>query len=352
MATSAVTFPVSDTAAARCPSTLKRFAKFLKTLALKKPLAFFGLMFIVTMFVVAAFPAVFATHDPARVDVSPRFTNYCLGPADTFLCPTLRETNDLTGKSRVVEGKVSVPLGTDQSGRDTYSRIIYSTRWALYVGVGSVLISSFLALTIGVTCGYFGGLYDATVQRFVDAVMALPTLVVLLALPSMIGRISLTGPIPIDEPRITFFKLVVILGVLGGAGGSRVIRASVISIRSAQYLEAARTLGATNRRIMLRHVVPNIFGALMVQATIGLGGVILAESALSFLGFGVVDPTKPTWGQMLNLGQQVASVKPWQAVWPGLFIGLAVLSFNMLGDGLRDLLDPRMRGAGGGFGRS
>ena len=123
------------------------------------------------------------------------------------------------------------------------------------------------------------------------------------------------------------------------------IRASVISVRSAQYLDAARTIGATDRRIMIRHVLPNIFGALMVQATISLGGLILAEAALSFLGFGVVDPNKPTWGQMLNRAQQVASVHPWQAIWPGLFIALAVFSFNMLGDALRDLLDPRLRGS-------
>jgi peptide/nickel transport system permease protein len=219
----------------------------------------------------------------------------------------------------------------------------------MYTGLLAVGISSVLALLIGVTCGYFGGLWDAIAQRFVDAIMALPTLVVLLALPSMIGRWDLDGGLPFDEGRITFFKLAVVLGVLGGAGGSRVIRASVIGVRSAQYLEAARVIGARDSRIMLRHVVPNIFGPLMVQATIGLGGVILAESALSFLGFGVVDPDTPTWGQMLQLAQGVASVRPMQAVWPGICIALAVFSFNMLGDALRDLLDPRLRGAKGGF---
>jgi len=165
----------------------------------------------------------------------------------------------------------------------------------------------------------------------------------------MIGQVDLDGPLPFDEPSITFFKLTVILGFLGGISGSRVIRASTISVRSAQYLDAARTIGAHDGRIMLRHVVPNIFGALMVQATISLGGLILAEAALSFLGFGVVDPNKPTWGQMLNRAAQVSQAHPWQAVWPGLFIALAVFSFNMLGDALRDLLDPRLRGAKGGF---
>jgi peptide/nickel transport system permease protein len=253
------------------------------------------------------------------------------------------------GTTRTVRGSISEPLGTDQLGRDTYTRLVHGTRWALYIGLLSVGLSSVLALLVGVTSGYFGGAYDSVLQRVVDAIMALPGLVVLLALPTMIGSADLDGPLPLDEGRITFFKLALVLGVLGGAGGSRVIRASVIGVRSSQYLEAARVIGATDARIMLRHVVPNIFGPLIVQATIGLGGVILAESALSFLGFGVVDPDTPTWGQMLGLAQTVASVKPMQAVWPGIAIGLAVFSFNMLGDALRDLLDPRLRGAKGGF---
>jgi peptide/nickel transport system permease protein len=212
-----------------------------------------------------------------------------------------------------------------------------------------VTISSLLSLLIGVTCGYFGGTFDAVVQRFVDAIMALPALVVLLALPQMIGRWDMDGPLPFDKSSISFFKLAVVLGVLGGAGGSRVIRAAVISVRSAQYLEAAKVIGARDARIMVRHIVPNIFGPLMVQATIGLGGVILAEAALSFLGFGVVDPNKPTWGQMLNQAQVLASIRIQGVVWPGICIALAVFSFNMLGDALRDLLDPRLRGAGGSF---
>ncbi|MBA4179989.1 MAG: hypothetical protein C0506_05310 [Anaerolinea sp.] len=329
---------------------LSRAVSFIALLARRKPMGFAGLLFIVLMVLVAAFPRVIATHDnPGATSVAPRFQSYCLGPRDTFLCPTVVERSALTG-DRTVPGSLKQPFGTDSVGHDNYSRIVFGARWALYVGVGAVLISTTIALVVGLTSGYFLGKYDAAVQRVVDAVMALPTLVVLLALPAMIGKADLDGPLPFDEPSVTFFKLVVILGILGGAGGSRVIRASVISVRSAQYLDAARTIGATDGRIMLRHVLPNIFGALMVQATISLGGLILAEAALSFLGFGVVDPNKPTWGQMLNRAQQVASVHPWQAIWPGLFIALAVFSFNMLGDALRDLLDPRLRGARGGFG--
>ena len=326
-----------------------RFLGFLNTLARKKPLGFISLVILVFLFILALFPQVFATHDPADTNAGPRLQNYCLGPSDTFLCPTLVEKSVISG-DRVVKGSLSEPFGTDELQRDVYSRAIYGARWAIYIGFIAVTISSVLSLAIGVSCGYFGGTYDATVQRFVDAIMALPALVVLLALPQMIGKWDIDGPLPLDEPRITFFKLALVLGILGGAGGSRVIRSAVIGVRSAQYLEAARVIGCRDTRIMVRHVIPNIFGPLMVQATIGLGGVILAEAALSFLGFGVVDPNKPTWGQMLNQAQRLASVRVQGVVWPGLFIALAVFSFNMLGDALRDLLDPRLRGAKGNFG--
>jgi peptide/nickel transport system permease protein len=330
-------------------TTIARFFGFLSTLARKKPLGFISLVILVFLFILALFPQVFATHDPADTIAGPRLQNYCLGPSDTFLCPTLVEKSVISG-DRVVKGSLSEPFGTDELQRDVYSRAIYGARWAIYIGFIAVTISSLLSLAIGVSCGYFGGKYDATLQRFVDAIMALPALVVLLALPQMIGKWDIDGPLPLDEPRITFFKLALVLGILGGAGGSRVIRSAVIGVRSAQYLEAARVIGCRDTRIMVRHVIPNIFGPLMVQATIGLGGVILAEAALSFLGFGVVDPNKPTWGQMLNQAQRLASVRVQGVVWPGLFIALAVFSFNMLGDALRDLLDPRLRGAKGNFG--
>ncbi len=310
---------------------------FVKTLARRKPLGFAGLLFIGGMLVVAAVPGVFATHSPSQ-QAAERYQSYCVGPQDTFLCPTQHEAASGVFQLATAthEGSISEPLGTDKLGRDIYSRMVYGTRIAVYVGFGSVLVSSMLGLVIGVTSGYFLGKYDAVVQRLVDAIMAMPTLVVLLALPAMIG-----GP--------TFTKLILILGILGSAGGSRVIRAAVIGVRGSQYLDAARTIGATNMRIMLRHVVPNIFGTVMVQATVSLGTVILAESALSFLGFGVSDPNQPSWGGMLQLGQEIASQRPLQAVWPGLGIALAVFSFNMFGDAMRDLLDPRLRGAKGSF---
>jgi peptide/nickel transport system permease protein len=325
-----------------------RFLGFFVTLAKRKPMGFVSLIILVFMFVVAAAPDIFATHPAASTDAGPRLQNYCLGPTDTFLCPTLVERSAISG-NRTIEGSLSEPFGTDQLQRDVFSRVVYGARWAVYIGFFAVTISSLLSLLIGVTCGYFGGKYDAIVQRFVDAVMALPGLVVLLALPQMIGQWDIDGPLPLDDNSITFFKLAVVLGLLGGAGGSRVIRSAVIGVRSSQYLEAARVIGAHDARIMIRHVIPNIFGPLMVQATIGLGGVILAEAALSFLGFGVVDPNKPTWGQMLNQAQVISSIRIQGVIWPGICIALAVFSFNMLGDALRDLLDPRLRGAKGSF---
>lgn len=317
------------------PTALGRFFGFFRTLAKTKPLGFVSLVIIVLLGVLAVAPGLFATHEPADTRAGVRLQKYCLGPEDTFLCPTVVERSATFG-DRTVPGTLSNPFGTDQLGRDNYSRIVYGARNAFYVGLGAVLISSALALFIGVTSGYFGGTYDAVVQRLVDAVMALPVLVVLLAATTMLGGAS-------------FGKLIVLLGLLGGFSGSRVIRSAVIAVRSAQYLDAARVIGATDVRIMVRHVVPNIFGPLMVQATIGVGSIILAEAALSFLGFGVVNPDQPTWGQMLQISQQIASIRPDQLVWPGLFIALAVFSFNMLGDALRDLLDPRMRGARGSF---
>jgi peptide/nickel transport system permease protein len=345
----AVTLPQLGQVERPAPGFFGRLWGFFTTLARRKPLGFAGLVIIVIMVILGLFPNLFATHEPADAFATP-FQERCLGPEGSFLCPSKTETSFITGETQTVVGSPSEPFGTDQLGRDIYSRVIHGARWAMYIGLLAVTLSSLIGLVIGVTSGYFGGMYDSIVQRFVDAIMAIPALVLLLALPTMIGGMDLDGPLPFDEGRITFFKLALVLGVLGGAGGSRVIRSAVIGVRSSQYLEAARVIGARDSRIMLRHIVPNIFGPLMVQATIALGGVILAESTLSFLGFGVTDPDTPTWGQMLDLSRRYTSVEPWGILWPGLAIALAVFSFNMLGDALRDLLDPRLRGAKGSFG--
>lgn len=337
----AVPIPRLAESRAAASNQVARFFGFLLLLARRKPLGCAGLVVLVLMLVIAVAPGMFSTHEPGA-DVGPRYRSYCLGPKDTFMCPTKVDPGlELAGvvitPPTIEGGQYDTPLGTDQLGRDIYSRIMWGTRIAVQVGFGALALSAAVSLLIGVSSGYLAGKFDLVLQRLVDSVMAFPPLVVLLALPNMIG-----GP--------SVGKLIMILGILGGIGGSRVIRSSVLGLRSLQYIDAARTIGAHDVRIMLVHVVPNILPTLMVQATIGLGATILAESALSFLGLGVQENSRPTWGYMLNLGRGVASQYPWQAIWPGLAIAIAVFSINMLGDALRDLLDPRLRGGSSNFG--
>jgi len=224
-------------------------------------------------------------------------------------------------------------MGTDNLGRDVYSRVVYGAAVSVTVGFGAVLLANVLATVIGITSGYFGGAYDICVQRVVDAWQSFPFLVVILSLMAVLGPGML--------------NLILALGVLGAAAGSRVIRGTTISVMQNTYVEAARALGAGHPRIMLRYVLPNVAATIIVLATIGLGAAILAESALSFLGFGV-PPPYPSWGAMLSgSGRSFMYRAPWMAIWPGAAISLAVFGFNMLGDALRDVLDPRLRGGGG-----
>jgi peptide/nickel transport system permease protein len=256
----------------------------------------------------------------------------CLLLATALLAPLLApyEPADPSGP-RLATPTAEHLLGTDNSGRDIFSRIVYGARVAAGVGFGAVSISTTLALLIGISTGYLGGKVDAVVQRFVDAVMALPGLVLLLAI------VTITGS--------GLRQLIVILGLLGAAGASRIVRSAVLGIRNVQYLEAARSVGATNVRVMLRHVLPNIFAPVMVSSTVGLGAVILAEASLSFLGLGINDPSQPTWGQMLQQARRFINTDFNYVIWPCLAITLVVFAINMLGDALRDLLDPRLRGS-------
>ena len=225
-------------------------------------------------------------------------------------------------------------MGTDNLGRDIFSRVVYGARVSVSVGFGAVLLANFLAATIGITSGYFGGKYDICVQRVVDAWQSFPFLIVILSIMAVLG------------PGL--LNVILALGTLGAAAASRVIRGATISVAQNQYIEAARAIGAGHVRIMWRYVFPNVTATIIILATIGLGGAILAESALSFLGFGV-PPPYPAWGAMLSgSGRSYMYTAPWMAIWPGAAISLAVFGFNMLGDALRDILDPRLRGAGGG----
>jgi peptide/nickel transport system permease protein len=224
-------------------------------------------------------------------------------------------------------------MGTDNLGRDVYSRVVYGASVSISVGFGAVLLANALAALIGITRGYFGGAYDICVQRVVDAWQSFPFLVVILSIMAVLG------------PGL--LNLILALGILGAAAGSRVIRGSTISVMQNTYVEAARALGAGHVRIMLHYLLPNVAATIIILATIGLGAFILAESALSFLGFGV-PPPYPSWGAMLSgSGRSFMYRAPWMAFWPGAAISLAVFGFNMLGDALRDVLDPRLRGGGG-----
>jgi peptide/nickel transport system permease protein len=225
-------------------------------------------------------------------------------------------------------------LGTDNVSRDIFSRIVYGARVTVTVSFATVFLGNLLAAAVGITSGYFRGRYDIAVQRVVDAWQAFPALVIILSLLAVLG------------PGI--LNVILSLSILVAAAASRVIRSATLSVVENQYVEAARALGAGHPRIMLRHILPNVMATIVVITSIGLGGIILAESALSFLGYGV-PPPHPSWGSMLSgSGRTYMYIAPWMAIWPGVAISLVVFAFNMLGDALRDVLDPRLRGSHGG----
>jgi peptide/nickel transport system permease protein len=223
-------------------------------------------------------------------------------------------------------------MGTDNLSRDMWSRVVYGARVSVTVGFVTIALSTLVALAIGVSSAYVGGLYDMAVQRVVDAWMSFPYLVIILSLMAVLG------------PGL--FNLILSLSVLVAAASARVIRGAALSVMENPYIESARAMGTGHVRIVLRHVVPNVMATVIIVATIGLGGVILAESSLSFLGLGV-PPPQPSWGAMLaGSGRSYMQRAPWMAIFPGAAISLAVFGFNMLGDALRDVLDPRLRGTG------
>jgi peptide/nickel transport system permease protein len=227
-------------------------------------------------------------------------------------------------------------LGTDNLGRDLLSRIIYGARISMIVGLSVPLMSSVMHLFIGGLAGFLGGKVDMIVMRFVDTMMCFPPLVIMLTMVAIIG------------PGL--IQLVLLLGILGGLGGAnRATRSYVINIRENVYVEAARSIGARDFRIMFRHIVPNIMPLIIVSFSMGMGGAILAESSLSFLGFGI-PPPYPSWGAMLSgNARRYMFTAPWMAIWPGLCLAIVVWGMNMFGDGIRDVLDPRLRGGLGSY---
>ena len=223
-------------------------------------------------------------------------------------------------------------LGTDQLGRDLLSRLIVGARLSLVVGLSATMLIVVVAVLIGGISGFIGGKLDLVVQRFVDTWMAFPGLLILLTVMSIVGR---------GLPQI-----IVVLGILGGIAASRIVRSAVIGVKDNDYFLAARAVGTPTPQILLRHVLPNIMATVIIIFSINIGGVIISEAALSFLGFGL--PVQiPSWGGMLSReGRKYMEVAPWLAIWPGVCLTVVVYCLNMFGDAGRDLLDPRLRAAG------
>ena len=259
-----------------------------------------GLVLIALLVLIAIFAPMLAPYSPEKLDTSR------LGESPSW----------------------AHPFGFDGIGRDVLSRTIYGARVALLVGLLSSAIAVSIGVTVGATAGYFGGWIDALLSRIVDTLMAFPLLVLLVTLSAVFSPSLKTT--------------IIVIGVSVWASYARLVRADVLSIRERDYIQSARAVGADSRRIILRHVLPNALGPVIVIATLGIGGIIILEAALSFLGLGVQPPTA-SWGGDLSSARQYIEIYPHMAIAPGVMITITVLAFNFVGDGLRDALDPRQR---------
>ena len=227
-------------------------------------------------------------------------------------------------------------LGTDDLGRDVLSRVIYGARVSMIVGLSGATLSTLISLVLGMLSGYIGGTLDLIMQRFVDAWMCLPGLIVLMIIISFLGGGMLS--------------IIVVLGLQWGITGSRIIRGAVISIRGNVYVTAAEAIGSPMSKILVRHILPNIMAPAIILLTIRIPAIILTEASLSFLGFGI-QPPFPSWGAMLaGRSRQFMFVAPWTVIWPGIALAIVVYGANMFGDAVRDILDPKLRGSAGRYG--
>ena len=266
----------------------------------KHNLALVGLIILVPMFLCAVLAPLISPHDPVEPDLK----------------------NILTGPTW------SHPFGTDTLGRDVFSRVIYGSRISLLVGFVSVGIATLIGIMIGAVSGYSGGIIDELIMRFVDLMMCFPTFFLILAVIALL------------EPSI--WNIMLVIGLTNWMGIARLVRAEILSIKGKEYVLAAKAMGFPRRRIIFGHVLPNALSPVYVVATLGIGGAILTESALSFLGIGVQPPT-PSWGNILTQAKDNIEVAWWLSLYPGLAIFLTVMGYNLLGEGLRDVFDPRRR---------
>ena len=220
------------------------------------------------------------------------------------------------------------PFGTDQLGRDQLSRLMHGARTSLSVGLVATLVAAGLGTTLGALAGYYGGLADAVIMRLVDFMFSIPRLLLLLVVAALFGS--------------GLNVVILLIGLTSWMHVARLVRGSFLSLKEKEFVEAARSLGASDARLIVRHILPNAFGPVTVAATLSVGSAILVESTLSYLGYGVQPPT-PSWGNMLQNAQSEMYAAPWLAIFPGAFILLTIISVNFVGDGLRDALDPQQR---------
>ncbi|MGA1846458.1 ABC transporter permease [Deferribacter abyssi] len=257
-----------------------------------------GFILVGLFFIIAIFAPIIATHDPFKIDLN----NIFLPPSKDHF------------------------FGTDDLGRDVFSRVVYGTRVSLFVGFVAVGISILIGTILGLVSGFYGGIIDVVIMRFVDIMLCFPSFFLILA---VIGFL-----------KPSLINVMIIIGLTSWMGVARMVRAEVLSVKEREYVLATRVLGLPNWKILIKHILPNVFTPVFVTATLGVAGAILTESALSFLGLGVQPPT-PSWGNILTAGKDNIMFAWWLSFFPGMAIFLTVLGYNLLGEGLRDILDPK-----------
>lgn len=255
-----------------------------------------------------------------------------LGVILVSLSPYDPEVSDMS--SRLEPPSLQHPMGTDQLGRDMLTRVLYGGRISILVAFMVVLITLLVGMPIGAAAGYFGGLIDNVLMRLTDVALTLPTLLVLILLSAIMREMD----VPIFK-RNSVVTIALVIGLLSWMTAARLLRAEYLTIRELEFIEAAHAMGASNIRVIVRHILPNAISPIIVQSTLMLGYAIMIESGLSFLGFGIQPPT-PSWGNLLSNAQQHMTRHPWLAIFPGLMIFLTVISINYIGDALRDAFDP------------